>query len=98
MVACEVRNKRSRGLGSDPAAFVLDGTAALIVMADRRSDEGERREHTRTGRRASDPRPKCSACGLVVEHGVGHSSDRECIDALQEEIKRLRSFAEGERE
>ena len=87
MVGCGVPDKRIRLPALDPIDFVLDGSRTLMLMPDRRSAAAERREQTRTGRRDGDPRPRCSGCGLTVDHGAGHSSDRECIDALREEIE-----------
>ena len=59
------------------------------MSRDKRESNADRRAVTRSGRRQTDPVPRCPSCGLPVVTGA-HGSDRACNAALRGEIDSLR--------
>jgi hypothetical protein len=83
----------SAGTACEIAQSMGDPRDERLRMA--RSADGDRRCISRGGRRDSHPKPRCPACGLVVERP--HGSDSECIAALQDEVRRVTSASERAR-
>lgn len=63
------------------------------VPRDKRESNAERRAVTRTGRRQTDPVPRCPSCGLPVVTGP-HASDSACKLALQEARRQMEAEIE----
>jgi len=61
--------------------------APVRRKTDRR-EAPERRKITRTGRRGSDPEPRCPSCGLLVPDRP-HGTETACIAALRAVLERL---------
>src|SRR6476620_10311014 len=91
--ALVLNRAKSAGTACEVAQFMGDPRDEHRRMA--RSADGDRRCISRGGRRDSDPKPRCPACGLVVERP--HGSESECISALQNEIRRVTSASERAR-
>ena len=59
------------------------------MSRDKRESNAERRGVTRSGRRQTDPVPRCPSCGLPLVTAA-HGSDTACNAALRGEIDSLR--------
>lgn len=55
----------------------------MAIRDERRRGRPDRRRVSRTGRRISDPAPRCPLCNCPLAPGTRHASSAECAEALR---------------